>query len=110
MEHASIKLYYVQFNHFLWYFKCCDSGFKLNPYKVCVWNKDIDGSQFTIIFSVDDFVVLKLTYIDLLVVAMIINKLKDAYSENYTVKDELIITRGKVHDHLGMLISFDVGG
>ena len=41
---------------------------------------------------------------------MIINKLKDAYTGNSSIKDELTITRGKVHDYLGMSISYETAG
>ena len=79
----------------------------MNPYKPCVWNKDINGNQFTITSHVDD---LKLLHVDPSVVTMIINKLKDAYTGNSSIKDELTITRGKVHDYLGMLISYETTG
>lgn len=75
----------------------------MNPYNPCLWNKDINGKQFTIIFHVDD---LKLSYVNPSVVTMIINKLKDAYTGNSSIKDELTITQGKVHDYLGMSISY----
>ena len=82
-------------------------GFKMNLYKQCLWNKNINGKQFTIIFHVDD---LKLSHVDPLVVTMIINKLKDAYTGNSSIKDEVTITRGKVHDYLGMSISYETTG
>ena len=31
-----------------------DQGFEANPYDPCVANKMIDGSQFTIVWHVDD--------------------------------------------------------
>ena len=79
----------------------------MNPYKPCVWNKDIDGKQFTIIYHVDD---LKLSHVDPSVVMMIIHKFKDAYTGNSTLKDELTVTWRKVHDYLGMLISYETEG
>ena len=57
-----------------------------------------------VIFLVDD---LKLSRVDLSVVTIIINKLKDAYAGNLSIKDELTITRGKIHDYLGMSISYE---
>ena len=82
-------------------------GFKMNPYEPCLWDKDIDGKQFTIIFHVDD---LKLLHVDPSVVTMIINKLKDAYTGNSSIKDELTITQGKVRDYLGIPISYETVG
>lgn len=82
-------------------------GFMMNPYNPCLWNKDINGKRFTIIFHVDD---LKLSHVDPSVVTMIINKLKDAYTENLSIKDELTITRNKVHHYLGMSISYETLG
>jgi hypothetical protein len=29
-------------------------GFKMNPYDACVWNKMVNGKQFTIVFHIDD--------------------------------------------------------
>lgn len=77
--------------------------FKTNPYELCVLSKDIDGSQFTIVFHVND---LKVSYTDPSVVTMIIKKLKDVYTHNFSLKDELIIARGKVHEYLGMKVIF----
>jgi hypothetical protein len=42
-------LYYVKFSKSLF-----DIGFKLNAYDPCVVNKQVDGSQMTICFHVDD--------------------------------------------------------
>ena len=38
-----------------------EKGFKTNPYDPCVANKEVNGSQFTIKWHVDD---LKLSYKD----------------------------------------------
>ena len=82
-------------------------GFKMNPYDPCLWNKNINGKQFMIIFHVDG---LKLSHGNPSVMTMIINKLKDAYTSNSSIKDELTIARGKVHDYLGMSISYETIG
>ena len=42
-------LYYQKFTNSL-----KKKGFKVNPYDVCVWNKQINGKQCTICFHVDD--------------------------------------------------------
>lgn len=82
-------------------------GFKMNLCEPYVWNKDIDESQFTIILHVDD---LKLLRVDPTVVTMIINKMKDAYTGNFSLNNELTITGGNVHDYLRMTISFEKVG
>jgi hypothetical protein len=78
-------------------------GFTMNPYEPCVWNKIINGKQFTIIFHVDD---IKLSHIDPLIVTMIIKKLMKEYGK----MDQLTINRGKKHEYLGMNIDFSVKG
>ena len=58
-------------------------GFKVNPYDPCVANKMINGSQFTVVWHVDD---LKLSHKDPKVVTKMIRYLKG-----------LITTNGKIH-------------
>ena len=74
-------------------------GFKLNPYDDCVANRIINGSQATIIWHVDD---LKISHKDPKVVTRIINKLKKKYGK----VNPLTVTRGKLHDYLGMTLDF----
>ena len=69
-----------------------DMGFILNPYDPCVANKDVDGSQCTICWYVDDN---KISHKDSTVVDDIIKRLEDRYGKMTT-------TRGKEHDFLGM--------
>ena len=78
-------------------------GFELNPYDECVANKDIDGSQCTILWHVDD---LKISHLNPDVVSDIINKLNARYGK----EAPLTVTRGKVHEYLGMTIDFSVTG
>ena len=47
-----------------------DQGFEVNPYDPCVANKMINGSQFTIVWHVDD---LKMSHKDPHVVTKMIN-------------------------------------
>jgi hypothetical protein len=75
----------------------------MKPYEPCVWNKTINGKQFTIIFHVDD---IKLSHVDPLIVTMIIKKLMKEYGK----LDQLTINRGKKHEYLGMNIDFSIKG
>jgi hypothetical protein len=76
-------------------------GFTMNPYEPCVWNKTINGKQFTIVSHVDD---IKLSHIDPLIVTMIIKMLMKEYGK----LDQLSINWGKKHEYLGMNIDFSV--
>jgi len=75
-------------------------GFKLNPYDPCVANKTIRGRQFTIGWHVDD---LKLSHWDGAVVDGVVDWFKEKYGN---VK----ISRGPVHDFLGMKLDFSHPG
>ncbi|KAG7339953.1 reverse transcriptase RNA-dependent DNA polymerase [Nitzschia inconspicua] len=74
-------------------------GFVINPYDFCVANKDIDGKQCTIAWHVDD---LKISHASSKVVDSIIHSLSDRYGK----ETPLSVTRGKVHEYLGMTIDF----
>ena len=76
-------------------------GFELNPYDPCVANMTINGSQFTIVWHVDD---LKMSHKDQDVVTDVINWLKGIYGEH------MRISRGKKHDYLGMDLDFSHDG
>ena len=71
-------------------------GFVLNPYDKCVANKQIENSQCTIVWYVDDN---KISHINPSVVTEILNKLEKRFGK-------LTITRGKQHTFLGMDIDF----
>jgi hypothetical protein len=73
-----------------------DMGFVLNPYDRCVANKVINGKQCTIVFYVDDN---KLSHVDPNVVTEILDKISEHFGD-------LVITRGKTHDFLGMTMTF----
>ena len=74
------------------------------PYDPCVANKMIDGSQFTIVWHVDD---LKLSHKNPHVVSKMINHLKKLYERlpNGEVK-HMTVQRGKSLNYLGM--NFDL--
>jgi hypothetical protein len=74
-------------------------GYELNPYDTCVANKMVNGKQCTVLWHVDD---LKISHVDTSVVDELIRKL----NEKYGTEDPLTVTRGKIHEYLGMTIDF----
>ena len=67
-------------------------GFVLNPYDACVANKEINGSQCTIIWHVDD---LKISHKDPKVVDSVLAWLEKLFRKITT-------RRGKKYTYLGM--------
>jgi hypothetical protein len=84
-------------------------GFKINPYNFCVANKTIDGKQCTVVWHVDDF---KISHVDPQVVTRILNLLDAKYGQEIVggKRAPLIITRGKIHDYLGMTLDYSEPG
>jgi hypothetical protein len=78
-------------------------GFKLNPYDWCVANKMVNGKQCTILWHVND---LKISHVDPEVVEEILKLLNERYGK----ETPLVVTRGKLHDYLGMVIDFSKDG
>ena len=78
-------------------------GFELNPYDSCVANKVINGKQCTILWHVDD---LKISHVEADVVTNIITLLELEFGKDAP----LTVTRGKVHDYLGMTIDYSIKG
>jgi hypothetical protein len=78
-------------------------GFVINPYDWCAANKMIDGKQCTIIWHVDD---LKISHVDPEAVTCMI-KLID---EEFGKEAPITVTRGKVHDYLGMTLDYSTKG
>ena len=72
----------------------------MNPYDPCVWNKDVDGKQLTVMFHIDDLLI---THESDKVVTEFIEKLKGIYGQ----RDPLNVTRGKFHEYLGMSLDFE---
>lgn len=93
------KLFYENLSSFL----VDDLGFKLNLYDPCVANKKISGSQCTIMWHVDD---LKESHLDEAVVTDVINSINKRYGEIMPIS----ISRGKVHDYLGMVFDYSTPG
>ena len=65
----------------------------VNPYYPCVANKMVDGAQMTLCWHVDD---LKIFHRDKEVVTAFAVEMANIYGEKTT------ISRGRVHDYLGM--------
>jgi hypothetical protein len=72
-------------------------GFTLNPYDLCVANKVINGKKITAVWHVED---IKMSHVDEKEVSKLITWLKSVYGE------DMGLSRGKVHDYLGMTIDF----
>jgi hypothetical protein len=76
-------------------------GFELNPYDPCVANKLVKGSQFTLTWHVDD---IKMSHKDPKEVTKVIEWLKSIYGDN------MHVSRGLVHDYLGMTLDYTTKG
>ena len=78
-------------------------GFEINPYDWCVANKTIDGKQCTILWHVDD---LKISHVDPNVQTTIIGLIDAEFGK----ESPITVTRGKVHDYLGMTLDYSEKG
>jgi Reverse transcriptase (RNA-dependent DNA polymerase)/Zinc knuckle len=78
-------------------------GFTINPYDTCVANKTIKGKQCTILWHVDD---LKISHVDPTVVTDVIAML----SAEFGKEAPLTVSRGAVHEYLGMTLDFTEKG
>jgi Reverse transcriptase (RNA-dependent DNA polymerase) len=78
-------------------------GFVVNPNNQCVANKIVNGKQCTILWHVDD---LKISHHDPEVVSSIIAQLETEFGK----EAPLSITRGKVHDYVGIGIDYTSTG
>ncbi len=78
-------------------------GFVINPYDWCVANKTIDGKQCTILWHVDD---LKISHKEAKVTESILDLLNDRYGK----ETPLTVTRGDIHEYLGMTIDYSTDG
>jgi hypothetical protein len=96
-------LYYIKFSKSL-----LDKGFKFNAYDPCVANKQVNGSQMTICFHVDDC---KLSHKSKRANDRMISWLKQEYESIFEDgSGEMAISRGKVHTYLGMKLDFTLPG
>jgi hypothetical protein len=78
-------------------------GFELNPYDPCVANKIVNGSQMTVCWHVDDF---KVSHKDPSQVSGFMTWIEKMYGAIGKVK----ITRGKIHEYLGMTLDYSRPG
>jgi hypothetical protein len=78
-------------------------GFKINPYNWCVANKTINGRQCTVLWHVDD---IKVSHVNCKVVTNVLNLFKAEYGK----EAPLMITRGEIHEYLGMTINYSEDG
>jgi hypothetical protein len=76
-------------------------GFELNPYDTCVANKIIAGEQLTLIWHVDD---IKMFHKDSNEVMKVIGWFKGIYG------DDMHVSRGLVHEYLGMTLDYSIEG
>ena len=78
-------------------------GFEINPYDPCVANKLVNKRQMTVSWHVDD---VKVSHVEHEVVTGFLEWTKITYGSIGEVK----ITRGKIHDYLGMKLDYSVPG
>jgi hypothetical protein len=78
-------------------------GFDINPYDWCVANKTINGKQCTVLWHVDD---IKVSHED----PKVVDAILALFHERYGQEAPLTITRGKVHEYLGMTIDYSDEG
>jgi hypothetical protein len=79
------------------------AGVVVNPYDSCVMNKIIKGSQCTVLWHVDD---LKISHVD----ALVCEDIVDLLIKPYGVETPLAVTRGDLHDYLGMTLDYMTEG
>jgi hypothetical protein len=96
-------LYYRKFAKSL-----TDIQFTINPYDPCVANKIIDGKQMTICCHVGD---LKASHVKPKVMDLMIKYLRQEYKSIFEEgSGEMVVSRGKIHDYLGMTLDYTVRG
>ena len=72
-------------------------GFEINPYDLCVANMMVEGGQLAVCWHVGD---LKISHRDDAIVSGFAIALANEFRPKTT------ISRGKVHDYLGMDLNF----
>ena len=83
-------------------------GFELNPYDPCVANKIVDGKQLTVVWHIDD---LKVSHVKARVVTRMARWLKSQYERLFEDgSGAMKISRGKVHEYLGMTLDYSTPG
>jgi hypothetical protein len=96
-------LYYQKFTNSL-----ISIGFEINPYDPCVANKMIEGKQMMICFHVDDC---KLSHYNSKVNDKMIAWHHQEYESIFEDgSGKMMVSRGKVHMYLGMMLDYTVRG
>ena len=80
-------------------------GFTMNPYDPCVLNQEINGTQQTLVWHVDN---IKSSHIDPKVNNQFLAWLEKQYGDNEL--GEVKFTRGKHHEYLGMTLDYSTPG
>ena len=78
-------------------------GYVMNPYDICCMNNMINKAQCTIVWHIDD---IKASHIDTEVLTELIKLMQKKYGKH----SPLTMTRGKVHEYLGMTIDLSRKG
>jgi hypothetical protein len=96
----------------LYYGKFCRTldrlGFKLNPYDPCVANRVVNGVQQTVCWHVDDC---KISCVDKKANDDLIEALREEYESIFEDgTGAMKVSRGKVHEYLGMTLDYSVKG
>ena len=78
-------------------------GFTPNNYDDCVVNKMINGQQMTVVWHVDD---LKVSHVDATEVEKFVQQMEETFGQ----ETPLTVSRGQVHDYLGMTLDFRTKG
>jgi hypothetical protein len=96
-------LYYRKFAKSL-----TDIDFTINPYNPCVANKIIERNQMTICWHVDD---LNANHVKTKVMDLMIKYLRQEYESLFEDETgEMVVSRGKIHNYLGMTLDYTVRG
>lgn len=84
-------------------------GFVLNPYDPCVDNIDVDGGQITVAWKVDDMFI---SHSNVIIVNKMINWLRSKYDglSGKVYAGKMWVSRGLVHDFLGMTFDYSQSG
>jgi hypothetical protein len=80
-----------------------EQGFTANPYDSCVVNKIENGKQCTVLWHVDD---LKVSHVE----DSVLDGVLACLNERYGKETPLTVTRGDIHNYLGMTIDYSTDG
>ena len=75
----------------------------MNNYDLCTFNKMVNGEKLTVQFHVDD---LKASHKEQNVLDGFLNNLRTEFGQ----EDELVKTKGLVHEYLGITIDYSLPG